>query len=927
MTTPSTTPILSLSAAFAGPGQRDRLLRLHTRLGPDVLVAETLDGWESVDHGGFRFQLTALSTDAHLDLQALPGTPVLLELLTADSRTEPRPFHGHIGAIERLASNGGLTRYRLVIEPWLACLRLTCDSRIFHDLSVPAIVDELLGAWRGQGALAPAWRWELADPEAYLQRSRCTQYEESDYAFLHRLLTEEGLFYWFEHAGDPGSDGLGTHTLVIADHADAFGPRPGVPVRFHRGDATEASDSLQAWSEQRAETVNHVVLQSWDYRQHRQRRAEAMSLAEGEPPRPWEDTLHPYAWPTDEVGQRYADRSLEAFQAAALTYAGQGRWRRMAAGQRFALQQHPRHRDENDSSFVCLRVQHRARNNLRAEFRAEVEARLGLPEPAPALPAALAGLQHHAPGAALPATDFYDNRFLAQPSQRPYRPPLLDPDGHRRWPRPLLRGVQPALVIGPGGAPLHTDRDHRVLVQFPWQRGSAASSRQPHPRGDNAPGQAGSGSTQAWVRVQTPVAGADWGGVWIPRLGQEVLVAFLEGDPDRPVVVGAVHNGRGHEDAPHNRIAGGPAGATGNAPAWFAGNGHPAVLSGFKSQALASSQSGTGDHGQLVFDDTPGQGRIALETTRTDAGLSLGHHKHQQDNVRGADLGYGLHLHTQAQGALRSGAGLLLSTAPGAQQLSSELARERLSQGQALIDALAGAAAEQDAALPDEADTLPVSAAAEQLADALQTREDGREPAPGIGGGHGSVPAWSDPLLVAESAAGLSSLTPASQVWVAGTHAGLSAQQDINLTGQGDTVLAVANGAALFTQGQAGNPDKPTTETGIALHAASGPMRAVAAASTATLASRQAMTLASHQADTTLQAATHLLLTAAGAFLRIEGDSITVGAPGKVEFKASQRELAGPKGGDLPKPGLPGGDYKGCASRMQDASEGGAALV
>ena len=180
-----------LQTLWASARQTNRLLRLHTPLGNDVLVAERLDGWEAVDQGGFRFELSALSPNAMLPLDELLGAPVLVELLTADSRTDLRPFHGHVTAFERSGSNGGLARYRLVIEPWLSLLRYRQDSYGFHDLSVIEIVEQIFSHYT-QGVVTPAWRWELADRSVYLKRSLTTQYQESDAAFVQRLLAEEG---------------------------------------------------------------------------------------------------------------------------------------------------------------------------------------------------------------------------------------------------------------------------------------------------------------------------------------------------------------------------------------------------------------------------------------------------------------------------------------------------------------------------------------------------------------------------------------------------------------------------------------------------------------------------------------------------------------------------------------------------------------
>jgi hypothetical protein len=216
----------------------------------------------------------------------------------------------------------------------------------------------------------------------------------------------------------------------------------------------------------------------------------------------------------------------------------------------------------------------------------------------------------------------------------------------------------------------------------------------------------------------TPVAGANWGGHLVPRPGQEVLVAFQNGNIDRPIIVGTAYNGSGSTDAQGNRIGSGTMQASANAPAFFAGkeaeaHTHNASLSGLKSQQLNTSRSGQGGYNQLVFDDTPGESRIELGTTEYQSALQLGHLKQQTDNARQADRGHGGELATQASLALRAGNGLLLSADARPNASSTHLdSREPIAQTQdakSLSQSLAEVAAKQNAALrgDPQADKLP----------------------------------------------------------------------------------------------------------------------------------------------------------------------------------------------------------------------------
>ena len=248
---------------------------------------------------------------------------------------------------------------------------------------------------------------------------------------------------------------------------------------------------------------------------------------------------------------------MQALDALREQVRAQGSLRSAAPGATFTLLDHAQHDglDPSRDRFVTLSVAHSARNNLRADHAAQVTSLLGAIQAInQKSPAGHTG--HHLQGIAPPAANalpnaaqepLYQCRILAQRATVPVRMTRLDAQGllpdPRIHPHPTSHGAQTAVVVGlgepsspQGASPIHTDRDHRIKVQFHWQRGGNASHRLAHPdETDNAPASDASGT---WVRVGQSVAGANWGAVFTPRLGQEVLVQFIAGDIDRPVVIG-----------------------------------------------------------------------------------------------------------------------------------------------------------------------------------------------------------------------------------------------------------------------------------------------------------------------------------------------------------------------------------------------------
>ena len=979
------------SGLLGGLTQSQRLLRVHTPLGDDVLFAEDFEGWEgvgpmngpalgdaefdggsamAVDHAaawafdaslgptraGMRLVVHALASDAHLELKKLIGQPALVEMLCQDSATQMRPWHGHIVAAGLMGSDGGLARYRLVIEPWLSALAHNIDAWAYQDMSVPQILDDLFGGYSGQGKLVPAWRWDLADASVYPKRSLCTQYHESDLDFALRLMREEGLVCWWEHTGDASSVSLGTHTLVIADHNAAFATNVQAAVRFTASDHTLGEDSLERWTSVNRVASASVAMRSRDHRGLGARPVEA-SAGDGAPMTELAivDVPGAYAYEDIDQGQRLAARQAEAVAAVRTRALARGPWRRAQAGTTFTLFDHPRHdgTDAARDTFVVLAAQHRARNNFSADEKARF---VGL---------AQAILRDQGQGGK-PARDddapLHGAALLVQPLAVPVRVGSADPQPHhvvgdgrfgvfgrvderavaaypslfdahataslsqpdvRLNARPSVRGTQTAIVVGDGDGDLHTDRDNRVRVQFHWQRGGNSSHRLSAHDGDNAPASAGSFT---WVRVGQTVAGGNFGAVFTPRVGQEVLVAFTGGDIDRPVVVGAVYNGQGTPDAQGNDVAGGMAGASGNAPAWFPGqqaagdfqgHQHGAVMLGHKSQELGASTSGLGGSNQLVFDDSADGSRIELSTTTQATRLQLGSLLQQQDNQRLAPRGHGLELASGAHGALRAGAGLLVSahgqpaSTSGGLQLEANDAANVLQSAQGLVHTLADSAQSHNAKLAGEpivagaaakdvARQLPIEQGLHALIDSLQGQDSAGQSADvdsdddgavAIDGGFGSVTAWDRPELVLAAPSGIGLFSPASVIVASGANVAFGAGQDLHAIAQGNHATVAKSGVVLYTYGMASDSAKPNTETGIALHAASGSVQMSSNTGATRLTSSGAIDVSSTRTSVLVASPKQVLLAAAGAAIQIDAGSITINAPGAVEFKAAMKNL------------------------------------
>ncbi|SIQ80855.1 type VI secretion system secreted protein VgrG, partial [Aromatoleum tolulyticum] len=297
-----------------------------------------------------------------------------------------------------------------------------------------------------------------------------------------------------------------------------------------------------------------------------------------------------------------------------------------------------------------------------------------------------------------------------------------------------------------------------------------------------------------------------------------------------------------------------------------------------KTQELAATRSGQGGYNQLVFDDTANESRIELSSTAHDTRLQLGHLKQQSGNAREASRGH---------------------------HLDSREAIERSEEAHDLVKGLAAIAHKHHAGLgaDDTPDKLPAGTSLDRALEVLRSTAD-RQAAdrhatnPGsflaAGGGTGTVTAWSEPRVQYSAPAGIAQLTPQDLILAAGTNL-VSTSRDTQLVSQGNHSMAVARGLALFTAGKAGTGSQPITETGIHLHAASGEVSVQSQSGKLNAAADKRVTVASTTAALSASARKHILATAQGAYLRIEGGNIQLHAPGAVKLKASRKNLTGPR--------------------------------
>ncbi|WP_022665694.1 type VI secretion system Vgr family protein [Desulfospira joergensenii] len=466
--------------------QDNKRFSIHTPLGKDILLLARFRGQEAVSEM-FRFDIELFSEQQSIPVKDIIGRNVTISLTPAQGGE--RFFNGLISSFtqEYPGDEPGLEgqqlfRYSAVMVPGLWLLTRTSDSRIFQKMNVPEILEKVFSDNEFTDYLMD---FETA---GYEEREYTVQYNETDFNFISRLLEEEGIFYFFEHAD-------GRHRMVMKDSpsSDYCIDDGDGEIRFQMGERGPDGEEESIESLKMAHRIKtgKYTLKDYNFEIPDTDLEVTYDTTNNLGPGERERYHYPGRYAKREAGDNQASLRMEEEEARISVLSGKGNCTLFSSGSVFELKESYQE-DWNDKEYLITRVLHKA-DQADSYF---------------------SGLQVREE-----ETRPYENHFECMDNSLPYRP-------RRLTPVPVIDGVQTAFVVGPGGEEIYTDEHGRVKVQFHWDREGKYDE-----------------NTSCWLRVAQSMAGQGWGSVFLPRIGHEVIVEFIEGNPDRPIVTGQVYHG------------------------------------------------------------------------------------------------------------------------------------------------------------------------------------------------------------------------------------------------------------------------------------------------------------------------------------------------------------------------------------------------
>ena len=461
--------------------QENRLISLTTPLGDDKLLLAGFTGHEAISRL-FSFHLDLLSES----LQAIKFSDIVGKSVTISVRQSDNSMRYFNGLVNRFAQSGVDARfqhYQMEMVAWPWKLTRYADCKIFHKKAVNEIIEQVFKDRKFTD-------YSFSLQGTYSPIEYCVQYRETDFNFISRLMEQNGIFYFFQHE-------MGKHTMVIADSPSAHDACPGQDSAGFNlaGGGLDAEDVVNSWNLEQELRSGKYTLTDYNFT------TPSTNLLVNEPTivsvgdnADCEIFDYPGDFGTKADGTKFAKLRMQEEETSHLVAHGASSCRAFTSGYKFALKDHPQ--GAMNATYVLTEIQHVA--SVGGTYVTGIEG-----------------------------GETYSNHFTCIPVSVPFRPPRLTP-------KPFVQGPQTAVVVGKSddtsgadeddggdGEEIWVDKYGRVTVKFPWDRAGACSCR---------------------VRVSQGWAGEGWGAIAIPRVGQEVIVSFLEGDPDRPIITGRVYN-------------------------------------------------------------------------------------------------------------------------------------------------------------------------------------------------------------------------------------------------------------------------------------------------------------------------------------------------------------------------------------------------
>ncbi len=537
----------------------NRQLRLKGPLGPKKMIlvcADVAEKMSTLTETDIQF----ISPDHNLKMEDVVGQRLSLELDDEEGNT--RYWHGHCISCAFEGRMGGQGLYRAEVRPWPWFLTLHADCRIFQEKSALEVIKEIFSD-RGFSDI------QDKTSSTYEKREYLVQYRETDYEFVMRLMEEEGMYYFFTHDSSK-------ETLVLADGSGSHSPlQDAAEIRFEfkedggsgggAGSFKRDEDHIYEWKSSERVNTGKVSLTDYDFTKPTTDLKALTAIPKGKHSH---KDIEVYDYPgihvTADFGKTRTRVRAEALASEYKRTWGKSNVRTMAVGGTFKLKEHPR--ADFNKEYLVLGASHK----LQIETDEDKDGQTN---------------ENKDPNEAEGKKESYESEFSVQLKAEPFRAPLTTP-------RPIIPGVQTAVVTGPSGDEIYTDKYGRIKVQFHWDRVGKKDEK-----------------TTCFIRVAQTMSGQGWGVFHIPRIGQEVVVQFEEGNPDRPIVTGMLYN----EAKKH--------------PFDFPAN---MTQHGMKSN---TTKGGGGFH-ELVFEDKKDEEFVRLqsekdykETIKNNAEISIGFEK------------------------------------------------------------------------------------------------------------------------------------------------------------------------------------------------------------------------------------------------------------------------------------------------------------